>query len=121
CGPFIYTTALPESSIFQVSRSYALLQGMEEERRQLTHFIDRFQSADLPFETLRSTTPIQVVIVPGNDKVKELAAHLQQNGLDVRPILHPTVPEGSERLRIVLHSFNTDVELSQLIQKITYF
>jgi 8-amino-7-oxononanoate synthase len=55
------------------------------------------------------------VIVPGNEAVRAAAEKLQAARLDVRPILYPTVPKGSERLRIVLHSFNTTEELDALI------
>jgi 8-amino-7-oxononanoate synthase len=44
-----------------------------------------------------------------------MAAALQDEGLDVRPILYPTVPRGGERLRIVLHAFNTVAEVEKLI------
>jgi 8-amino-7-oxononanoate synthase len=55
------------------------------------------------------------VVIPGNAEVKTVAVRLQQAGLDVRPILYPTVPKGGERLRIVLHAFNTMEELDKLI------
>jgi 8-amino-7-oxononanoate synthase len=88
---------------------------MEMERDHLRHLIARFQQASLSFQRLDSTTPIQGVIVPGNEAVRSLAARLQAAGLDVRPILYPTVPKGSERLRIVLHAFNTTGQLDKLI------
>jgi len=66
-------------------------------------------------KTLHSTTPIQVVIIPGNKEAKAMAEKLQQNNLDVRAILYPSVPKGSERLRIVLHSFNTFPEVDSLL------
>jgi len=47
--------------------------------------------------------------------VKETAGFLQKNNFDVRPIVYPSVPKGSERLRIVLHSFNTIEEVVGLI------
>jgi 8-amino-7-oxononanoate synthase len=56
------------------------------------------------------------VLTAGNEQIRELAAGLQSAGLDVRAILHPTVPKGRERLRIVLHSFNTVEEVDRLIQ-----
>jgi 8-amino-7-oxononanoate synthase len=91
---------------------------MDVERRQLQQLIARFQEASLGFERLNSSTPIQGVIVPGNESVRALAARLQAAGLDVRPILYPTVPKGGERLRIVLHAFNTIGELDELIAHI---
>jgi 8-amino-7-oxononanoate synthase len=69
----------------------------------------------LAFEKLDSRTPIQGVVVPGNEAIKALAERLQAAGLDIRPILYPTVPKGSERLRIVLHAYNTMEEMDRLI------
>jgi 8-amino-7-oxononanoate synthase len=88
---------------------------MEAERECLRQLIGRFRQASLAFERLDSLTPIQVVIVPGNDAVKDLAARLQAHRLDVRAILYPTVPKGGERLRIVLHAFNSMAELDVLV------
>lgn len=119
--PFIYTTALPESSMAVIREAYRVFPEMKEERRHLARLIEQFQQAALPFERLISQTPIQGIIVPGNEAVKNLADRLQAEGLDVRPILSPTVPAGTERLRIVLHAFNTPAELARLIQKIAYF
>ena len=45
-----------------------------------------------------------------------MAQKLQQDNMDVRPILYPTVPKGSERLRIVLHSFNTIDDVNKLLE-----
>ncbi len=82
--------------------------------------IEQFQSSTIVFEKFESQTPIQIVIVSGNNDVKNLSDRLQENNLDVRAILYPTVPKGKERLRIVLHSFNTEAELKQLIVQLNY-
>ena len=112
---FIYSTSLPSLAVAVIQDSYKAFPLMNTERTHLQQLIHVFQGADIGFEKLISHTPIQAVIVPGNDAVKLLAAQLQQNGLDVRPIIYPTVPKGRERLRIVLHAFNTAEELALLI------
>jgi 8-amino-7-oxononanoate synthase len=89
---------------------------MQQERMHLRALIAIFQSATLPYDKLVSQTPIQGVIVPGNDAVRAVAANLQAKGYDVRPILYPTVPAGAERLRIVLHAFNTVEEVEGLVR-----
>jgi len=66
-----------------------------------------------------SHTPIQPVIIPGNEKVKKISRQLQSNGLDVRPILSPTVKEGHERLRISIHTYNTDKDIQGLIDELS--
>ena len=112
---FMYTTALPPASVAMIGAAYDLFPKMVEERKQLEVLVSAFRTAKLRFEKLDSTTAIQGVIVPGNQEVRELASNLQQQGIDVRPILYPTVPQGKERLRIILHSFNTKEELEKLI------
>jgi 8-amino-7-oxononanoate synthase len=114
--PFIYTTALPPASLRAVGAAYALLPGLSAERERLGRLIERFRSANIGFERLDSKTPIQIVIIPGNVAVRAVAERLQAAALDVRPILSPTVVQGRERLRIVLHAFNTDEELDRLIE-----
>jgi 8-amino-7-oxononanoate synthase len=113
---FIYTTALPEHSVAAIQASYNTFPFLNDERQHLQQLIQYFQQAELKFEKLPSLTPIQIVIVPGNDAVKTIASQLQEAGFDIRPILYPTVPSGKERLRIVLHSFNTLNEVEQLVE-----
>ncbi|MHA4847250.1 aminotransferase class I/II-fold pyridoxal phosphate-dependent enzyme [Flavitalea antarctica] len=115
---FIYTTALPPAALIAIQQSYALFPGMNEERLKLGHLIEMFRSASPGFQKLDSVTPVQGVLVPGNENAKQLSAELLAAGLDVRPILYPTVPRGAERLRIVLHSFNTIAEVNLLIRKL---
>lgn len=111
----IYSTALPEQAVAAIGESYRLFPAMHQQRERLNTLVQQFQQASLTYEKLDSLTPIQAVIVPGNEAVKRLARQLQDNGLDVRPILYPTVPKERERLRIVLHAFNTNEEMEKLI------
>lgn len=111
---FIYTTALPPSAVRAIGVAYGLLPSMEAQRSRLRGLIARFAAVSLPYGRVGSVTPIQVVIIPGNDAVKRVAELLQDAGLDVRPILSPTVPAGSERLRIVLHAFNTEEDIDKI-------
>ena len=113
---FIYTTALPEHSAAVINASYKTFPFLHDERKHLQKLVDIFQASNIKFEKLISQTPIQIVVIPGNEHVKKIAFELQQNNFDVRPILYPTVPKDKERLRIVLHSFNTIEEVEKIIQ-----
>ncbi len=115
---FIYTTSLPEASVWAIKTSYEVFPGLIHERNHLSELISCFQSSASLFEKLKSTMPIQVVIIPGNARVKSIALDLQRNNLDVRAILYPTVPKERERLRIVLHSFNTTAEVELLAERL---
>lgn len=111
---FIYTTSLPPAAAEAIFLSYQIFPQLKKEREKIRELVETFQKASIPFKILKSETPIQVVIIPGNEEVKKVAATLQENNFDIRPILYPTVPKGQERLRIVLHSFNTYEEVQKV-------
>lgn len=56
-------------------------------------------------------SPIQSVLVAGNERSLFVAESLRALGFDVRAIRKPTVAEGTERLRITLHAYNTHLEV----------
>ena len=114
--PFIYSTALPPSEVNAIAASYEVFPLMNKERSHLNKLIQLFKESKLNHTVIKSDTPIQGVIIPGNAEVKKIAGILQNNNYDVRAILYPTVPKGSERLRIVLHSYNSMDEASELIR-----
>jgi 8-amino-7-oxononanoate synthase len=118
---FIFTTAMAPHSIAAIDCSFEYLATKMELQQQLkawaNHFIET--SGQLKLQKLRSATQIQGVIIPGNERVKKVAGELQLKGFDVRPILSPTVAQGSERLRICLHTFNTQEEITQLVQQLS--
>ena len=66
-------------------------------------------------ELIASSSAIQCVVIPSNNKVKQVAAHLQQHGYNIKPILSPTVPQGQERLRFCMNSYNTRQEISGVL------
>lgn len=47
---------------------------------------------------------------------KELAKFLQDEGMMVRAVVPPTVPQGSDRVRICLHAGNTLLEVEKLVR-----
>ena len=77
----------------------------------IRYFIGQVQ--DLPHVS-RNNSAIQTALYPGNAHVRHVARAWQAAGLDVRPILSPTVPVGAERMRICLHTFNTHEEIDLL-------
>ena len=59
--------------------------------------------------------PVQSLILPGNERCKKASISLIQAGFAVRAILAPTVATGTERLRICIHSFNTETDIRNLV------
>ncbi|MDP2388604.1 MAG: pyridoxal phosphate-dependent aminotransferase family protein [Bacteroidota bacterium] len=113
---FIYTTALSPHSYSSIDAAYDLLDKTTEIEK-LQHNISIFKSLTKFFPAiLPSESSIHCVIVPGNNEVTEASRVLREKGFDVRPIKSPTVRTGSERLRICLHSFNTETEINTLCE-----
>ncbi|WP_295652177.1 8-amino-7-oxononanoate synthase [uncultured Mucilaginibacter sp.] len=112
---FVFTTAAPLHQLATVKVAYRLLQESDNEQKQLQANISLFKS-QLSGHTglLESMSAIQSIILSGNELTSQFAQKLQQAGFDVRPILSPTVPQGTERLRICLHAFNTPEEILNL-------
>ncbi len=111
---FIYTTSLPPHSVISIEESFRFVAGHPELQTQLNKKIGLFRS----LVSTSSKTSIQPMLIPGNQEVRRVASELQDAGFNVRPIVSPTVMEGTERLRICLHAFNTDQEIQGLTKKL---
>lgn len=113
--PFIYTTALSPHSIASIHCAFRYLAAHDQLQVRLQENIGHYLQSTIGIHNKTiSASPIQTLIVPGNDAVRSAAAQIQQKGFDVRPILSPTVPAGAERLRICLHAFNSRDEVENL-------
>jgi len=75
--------------------------------------INTFRKQNL-FSPSANNSPIQAIIVPEKHRLRTLKDALMQAGLLTYAIFSPTVREGTERLRICLHSFNSETEIINL-------
>ena len=119
--PFIYSTALPPWSYATIAQAYARLQTDRYAQTQLRERIAYFTQliTQCPWhkyrvQWLQSSTPIQGLVIGDVTRTHEVVKQLHAAQLDVRPIFAPTVPAGTERLRICLHAFNTYDEIRLL-------
>lgn len=118
--PFIYTTAPAPHAVASIEGAFEFLASnihLQSDIHERVSFFNRLFDKTLKDKLIRTSFnhPVQAILFPGNDTVKKVAFHLQSAGYDVRPILSPTVKEGEERLRICLHTYNSDMEISGLI------
>lgn len=118
--PLIYTTAQPPHALLTLSCAFKYLQSHPELIERLNENIECFAEAmAVGPRTFASTgTAIQRVLIPGNERVNQVAAILRGKGFDIRPIRRPTVPVGSERIRICLHAFNREEDIRTLAGEI---
>jgi 8-amino-7-oxononanoate synthase len=119
----IYTTGLSPHSVATIQVAYQHLAKNKEAREQLRTNINIFNQQKLLLGLkplfVRSKSAIQSAVIPGNEKVKDIANQLQNSGFNVKAILSPTVPEGQERLRICLHSYNSAAEIESLLKSVS--
>lgn len=122
---FIYTTGLSPHSVSTILTAYQHLEiekeAIEQLRQNIIFFNQQKNLLGLKPMFVRSKSSIQSAIIPGNESVKKLAQQLQDKGFDVKPILSPTVPEGQERLRFCIHSYNSEEEIKTVLELLRNF
>lgn len=111
---FIYSTAASFTSHLATSLAYGFLKQTNHQSniQKRIAFFKRIVSTSE--RLIPSRSPIQMLVLPGNQQAKNAATNLQKQGFDIRPILSPTVQIGSERLRICLHNHNTFEDIEAL-------
>ena len=122
---FIYTTGLSPHTVATILVAYQHLEidsaSISKLRENIIFFNQEKHFLGLKPMFVRSKSAIQSAIIPVNERVKTIASQLQEKGFDVKAILSPTVPEGQERLRFCLHSFNTKEEISEVLGLLSTF
>ncbi len=119
---FIYTTGLPPHTVGTLISAFKFITSAEgkSSKNRLQENIDFFKEKLEYFKLkklfISSNSAIQSCIIPGNTSVKKAALKLQEKGFNIKAILSPTVPKGEERLRFCLHSYNSQEEITLLLQ-----
>ncbi|GAM83295.1 hypothetical protein ANO11243_012820 [Dothideomycetidae sp. 11243] len=131
--PLIYTTFLSFPALALVRSAYSLMQDGATEPlvKSLNANLHLLWSGLVALQARVATSDdysagksiLSVSIAPPRSPIfsvessrpRELAAFCQANGFLVRPIVPPTVPAGSERVRVCLHAGNTEDEIAGLV------
>ncbi|WP_062231489.1 5-aminolevulinate synthase [Aureimonas sp. N4] len=114
---FIFTTALPPALAAAAVASIRHLKQSQSERhgqqRQAARAKAEFAAADLP--VMPSETHIVPVLVGNAELCKQASDRLLQvHGIYIQPINYPTVPRGTERLRITPTPLHDDALIAVL-------
>ena len=139
--PFIYSTAPSPALLFYIRCVLQVLQQEPERRIQLKKKIKYFKtqlknfnksfSKSAPFDSkspkLETSnqinkqicmqgmqSPIVPIITGSSSSAVFLQKMLQKKGYDIRAIRYPTVPKGTERLRICIHYNHSLKQLKEL-------
>jgi 8-amino-7-oxononanoate synthase len=119
---FIYTTGLSPHSVATILIAYQNLNKsveLQKLKENIAFFNNQKQLLGIKPLFVYSKSAIHSAIIPGNNKVKKIAAQLQEKGFEVKAILSPTVPEGQERLRFCLHSYTTEQEMISVLDELS--
>jgi len=114
---YIYTTATPPLLAHALLTSLQIIENEEWRRGHLRELVQRLKLGlqGTPWRLLPSDTPIQPLLVGGNDEALALSARLAAGGLLVPAIRPPTVPEGTARLRISLSAGHLPEDVDCLV------
>jgi 5-aminolevulinate synthase len=116
---FIFTTALPPAICAAAAAAIRHLKSSSFERERHQERAARVKavlnSAGLP--VMASDTHIVPVLVGEPEKCKQATdLLLEEHGIYIQPINYPTVPKGSERLRITPSPYHTDAVVDALAE-----
>lgn len=117
----MYTTAPPACLARAVCKSLAIIETAAERREQLLHNIALFKTLakTAGISLIQSDTPIQPVVIGDAAETMQISNKLWERGIFVQGIRPPTVPPGTERLRITICALHTPAQLEQLVQELT--
>jgi len=106
---FIFSTALPPDLVETVRSRLRVLPGMDDERSRVARLAERLRGglSSMGF-VVPGSRHIVPVVIGGNERTMDLASALQDEGLFVRGIRSPTVPPGTERIRLTVSALHTD-------------
>ncbi len=114
---FIFTTALPPAIAAAAKASIRHLKksGVEREAQQRQAATAKRVLGDAGLPVMPSVTHIVPVMVGDAELCKAASDRLMMvHGIYIQPINYPTVPRGTERLRITPTPFHDDVLIGQL-------
>ncbi|PZF78084.1 5-aminolevulinate synthase [Aestuariivirga litoralis] len=115
---FIFTTALPPHCAAGAAASIRHLKASQFERMRQKDRVARLRKkldqAGVPY--MANSSHIVPVMVGDAKKCKWISdILLSQHGIYIQPINYPTVPRGTERLRITPTPLHSDADIDQLV------
>ena len=114
---YIYTTAMPPALAAATCASLDLIEVDDRRRQHLDELIVRFRAGaeQLGYQLMPSQSPIQPILVGGNQEALALSQALEHQGVLVTAIRPPTVPEGQARLRVTLSAAHSVDQVDRLL------
>ena len=114
---YIYTTATPPLLSAALLASLDLIEAGDAQRAHLQVLIAQLRDGlgDSRWQLMASGTPIQPLLIGGNEATLAASQALLARGMLVAAIRPPTVPVNAARLRIALSATHTQAEVAELV------
>lgn len=115
--PLLFSTSLPPAAISAISAAVDLLSSTTEYTDRLWDNARFFKAelGKLGFDTGASETPITPVIIGDEAKTVAFSKRMMEAGVFVSPIVFPTVPTGTGRVRCMVTAGHSREQLSRAV------
>jgi 8-amino-7-oxononanoate synthase len=119
--PYIYTTALPQPVAAATRKALEIAQRESWRRERVLALTARFRKAarEAGVALLDSNTPIQPVVLGSSEAALQAQQDLLDAGFRVVAIRAPTVPRGSERLRVTISAAHSEQQVDALVETLS--
>lgn len=113
---YIYSTSMPAAQAHATLSSIKANENPQKRRllqTRIAQFKHLADNANIPL--MASDTAIQPVIVGNAERALSISEKLKQLGIWATAIRYPTVPKGTDRLRITLSAMHEEQDISALV------
>lgn len=116
--PFLFSTSLPPAAVGAIIEALNVLMESTELSERLWDNARFFKEklGKLGYNTGESETPITPVIVGEESKTVEFSKRLMEAGVFASPIVFPTVPKGTGRVRCMVTAGHTEEQLTRAVE-----
>ncbi len=114
-GEYIYSTFLTPAQAGAATSAIDVIRESEDKRRHIRSLSLDFRQrlAEAGWESNDFDSPIVSIVIGDPNETLELRDHLMDHGILVGAVRPPTVPRGTSRLRVSLHSGVTESQLKE--------
>ncbi len=113
--PFLFSSATTAADTAACLAAVDLLEESTElvDRLWANAKLFKAEMKKLGFNTGKSETPITPVILGENQIAQQFSRKLFERGIFAMPIVFPTVPKGTARIRVMISAAHTSTDLEQ--------
>ena len=113
--PFLFSSAVTAADTAACLAAIDLLEESTElvDRMWANTKLFKTEMKKLGFNTGKSETPITPVILGENQIAQQFSRQLFERGIFAMPIVFPTVPKGTARIRVMISASHTASDLEQ--------